>query len=373
MADVAATAGRRGAGMPGMPGHSRAVRWLRANLFSSWLNAAVSLALLYLLVKVGIALVSWAFVNAVWSVPGQNTQACRDAHGLGACWALIREKYRFILFATYPYEEQWREAAAILIFIGLYGVSSFRRFWRPWLLALWLAGIAASGVLLWGGLFGLPPVRTAQWGGLVITLILATFGIVFAFPLGVVLALGRRSRLPAVKAVCVGYIELIRGVPLVSVLFMASVMLPLFLPNGASINQLLRAQVAVILFLAAYLAEVVRGGLQAIPKGQYEAADALGLKYPQKTVLIVLPQALRIVIPPLVNLFIATFKDTALVSIIGIFDLLNAANKSTVDPAWQGYSIEAYIFISLIYFSFCFSMSRYSQSIEADFARARRR
>lgn len=370
MAEVAAMAGR---GPAAAPLRSRALRWLRANLFSSWLNGAVSLVLLYLLVKVGIAFVSWAFVNAVWSVPGQNTQACRDAHGLGACWALIHEKYRFILFATYPYEEQWREAAAILIVVALYVVSSFRRFWGAWLLVLWLAGIAAGGVLLWGGVFGLPLVRTAQWGGLIITLILATFGIAFAFPLGIVLALGRRSQLPAVKAVCVTYIELIRGVPLVSMLFMASVMLPLFLPNGVSINQLLRAQVAVVMFLAAYLAEVVRGGLQAIPKGQYEAADALGLNYPLKTVLIILPQALRIVIPPLVNLFIATFKDTALVSIIGIFDLLNAANKSTVDPAWQGYSIEAYIFISLIYFAFCFSMSRYSQGIEAEFAKVRRR
>jgi general L-amino acid transport system permease protein len=370
MADVAAVAGRRPAGALTQ---AAVVRWLRANLFSGWLSSAVTLVLFYVLAKAAIALVSWAFVNAVWIVPGQNTEACRAAHGLGACWALIHEKYRFILFGTYPYQEQWREGGACAIFIVLYVISAIRRFWRPWLLGVWLAGLVAIGILLWGGVLGLPPIRTDQWNGLVITLVLATFGIAFAFPLGIVLALGRRSHLPAVKTVCVIYIEMIRGVPLVSLLFMASVMMPLFLPSGVSINQLLRAQIAIVMFLGAYLAEVVRGGLQAIPKGQYEAADALGLNYLQKTTFIILPQALRLVIPPLVNLFIATFKDTSLVSIISVYDLLGAANKSTVDPAWTGYSIEAYVFISLIYFAFCFSMSRYSQHVEAEFATARRR
>lgn len=368
MTDIAANTGRKVTPVP-----SRAVQWLRANLFSSWTNTITTLVLVYLIVKAAIWFLSWALFNAVWTVPGQNTEACRAVHGTGACWALIHEKFRFILFGLYPYEQQWREGLAILIFIALYVISSQRRFWSLRLLYVWIVGLGAIGVLLWGGVLGLTPIGTDQWNGLVIALILATFGIAFAFPLGVILALGRRSRLPAVKAVCVVYIELIRGVPLVSLLFMSSVMLPLFLPNGVSIDKLLRAQVAVILFLGAYLAEVVRGGLQAIPKGQYEAADALGLNYPLKTLFIILPQALRIVIPPMVNLFIATFKDTSLVSIIAIYDMLATANKSTVDPNWTGYSIEAYVFISLIYFAFCFAMSKYSQRMEAEFSKAQRR
>ncbi len=352
---------------------TRAARWLRANLFSSWQNTAVTLVVLYFAAKAALGFLSWSLFNAVWTVPGNNTEACRATHGIGACWALIHEKYRFILFGTYPYEQQWREAVAILLFVLLYAVSSQRRFWNLRLVYIWTAGLVAIGVLLWGGVLGLPQVETERWGGFIITLILATFGIVLAFPAGVVLALGRRSQLPAIKAVCVVYIELIRGVPLVSLLFMASVMLPLFLPEGVTIDKLLRAQVAVILYLSAYLAEVVRGGLQAIPKGQYEAADALGLSYPQKTAFIILPQALRLVIPPMVNLFISLFKDTALVTIIGIYDLLNAAKNATVEPAWQGYSIEAFVFVSAIYFVFCFVMSKYSQGVEAEFAKVRRR
>jgi len=206
-----------------------------------------------------------------------------------------------------------------------------------------------------------------------VTLILATFGLAFGFPLGIVVALGRRSNLPAIRIVCVLYVELIRGVPLVSLLFMASVMFPLFLPEGINIDKLLRAQTAIILFAGAYLAEVVRGGLQALPKGQYEAADALGLSYWRKTGLIVLPQALRLVIPPLVNTFIGFFKDTSLVLIIGIFDLLTAAKTSVVEPAWQGFSLEVYVVVGTIYFVFCFAMSRYSQGLEAELNRHAKR
>jgi general L-amino acid transport system permease protein len=194
-----------------------------------------------------------------------------------------------------------------------------------------------------------------------------------AFPFGILLALGRRSRLPAVRAVCVTYIELVRGVPLITVLFMASVMLPLFLPSGMTIDKLLRAQIAFILFAAAYLAEVIRGGLQAIPKGQIEAADALGLHYWQRTRLIVLPQALALVIPPLVNTFIGMFKDTSLVIIIGLFDLLGTVNAALSDANWQGFNIEAYVVAAAIYFSFCFFMSRYSQTLEREFNKSRRR
>ena len=349
------------------------VGWLRANLFSSWISTAVTLVLLYFLVRWAIGFVEWGILNAVWSVPDNQTQACRDLKGTGACWAVITEKHRFILFGTYPYEEHWRPALCVLLFIGLYAVSAMRRFWRKELALVWLATLTAIGVLMWGGVFGLSYVPQERWGGLPITLILATFGLAFAFPLAILVALGRRSSLPAIKALCVLYVELIRGVPLISLLFMASVMFPLFLPEGMNIDKLLRAQIAIILFAGAYLAEVVRGGLQALPKGQYEAADALGLSYWQKTGFIILPQALRLVIPPLVNTFIGFFKDTSLVLIIGIFDLLTAGKTAIIEPAWQGFGVEVYLTVGAIYFVFCFAMSKYSQNLEAELNRHRRR
>jgi general L-amino acid transport system permease protein len=350
------------------------VQWARANLFNSWLSTAVTLLLLYFFLKGLAAFVSWGFINAIWTLPeAGKSQVCRDIKGIGACWALITEKHRFILFGTYPFDEQWRPLLVCVIFVALYIVSAIRRFWTKWLGLIWVVGLLSIGFLMWGGALGLRYVENERWGGLPLTLILATFGIALAFPLSIVLALGRRSHLPAIKALCVVYIELIRGVPLISLLFMASVMFPLFMPEGMTIDKLLRAQVAIIMFAAAYLAEVVRGGLQAIPKGQYEAAEALGLSYWKKTGFIILPQALRLVIPPLVNTFIGMFKDTSLVLIIGLFDLLNTAKTSIVEPQWVGFGVEAYIFVSLIYFIFCFAMSKYSQGIEADFAKNKHR
>jgi general L-amino acid transport system permease protein len=347
------------------------VGWLRANLFSGWLSTAVTLALGYFIIRWAIGFVDWAFVNAVWSVPNNQTQACRDMRGIGACWAVITEKHRFILFGTYPYEEHWRPALCVVLFVGLYIVSAMRRFWRKELALIWVGVLTLIGVLMWGGVLGLPYVPQERWGGLVITLILATFGLALAFPLAILVALGRRSQLPAIKVLCVVYVELIRGVPLISLLFMASVMFPLFLPEGMNIDKLLRAQLAIILFAGAYLAEVVRGGLQSLSKGQYEAADALGLSYWQKTGFIILPQALRLVIPPLVNTFIGFFKDTSLVLIIGIFDLLTAGKTAIIEPAWQGFGIEVYLTVGAIYFIFCFAMSKYSQSLEAELNRHR--
>ena len=349
------------------PASSGILGWLRANLFNSVFNTILTLLALYFLVMTIPAAFRWAFVDAIWSAP--NGQACR---GDGACWAFVGEKLRFILFGRFPYAEQWRALVVVLLFIGMIVASCDRRMWGQRLAFVWIGGLAIVGVLMWGGVFGLSYVDTMLWSGLPLTLILASVGMAFAFPLGVVLALGRRSELPAVRAICVAYIELIRGVPLITVLFMASVMLPLFLPTGMTIDKLLRAQVAIILFTAAYLAEVVRGGLQAIPKGQIEAADALGLGYWQRTRLIVLPQALAMVIPPLVNSFISTFKDTSLVIIIGLFDLLGTVNAALTDSAWQGFSAEAYIFAASIYFCFCFFMSRYSQMLEREFNKGRR-
>jgi general L-amino acid transport system permease protein len=313
-------------------------------------------------------IVRWAFIDAIWSAP--NGQAC---HSGGACWAFIGEKLRFILFGRYPIDQDWRQIAVVAIFLLMILAACDRRLWGRRLVILWFVGLSAVWVLMTGGILGLRHVETALWSGLPLTLILAIVGMLFGFPLGVLLALGRRSRLPAVRSICVGYIELVRGVPLITVLFMASLMLPLFLPAGFTIDKLLRAQVAFILFAAAYLAEVVRAGLQAIPKGQIEAADALGLSYIQRTRLIVLPQALTMVIPPLVNTFIGMFKDTSLVIIVSLFDLLGATEFALSDANWQGFAIEAYVFIAAIYWCFCFFMSRYSQLLEREFNRGKRR
>jgi general L-amino acid transport system permease protein len=343
----------------------RAIGWLRVNLFASISSTIVTLLLLFVLAKAAAGLVQWAFWNAVWSVPGSDTSACRAVHGLGACWAVIPEKLRFILFGTYPFDQQWRPALAMLGFIALFFVSSRRTWWRKELVLVWAAALTLIGLLMWGGIFGMPFVSQDRWGGLPVTLILATFGLALGFPLGIVVALGRRSKLPAIRSLSVLYVELIRGVPLISLLFMASVMFPLFMPDGVNVDKLLRAQVAFVLFAGAYLAEVIRGGLQAVPRGQHDAADALGLSYWKKNGLIILPQAIRHVIPPLVNTFIAFFKDTSLVLIIGIFDLLTTAKTAIIDPAWQSFSVEVYLFVALIYFAFCFAMSRYSASLEA--------
>jgi general L-amino acid transport system permease protein len=229
-----------------------------------------------------------------------------------------------------------------------------------------LGTLLIAGLLMMGGIFALPYVPTEQWGGLPLTLILSVVGIGGAFPLAIFLALGRRSSLPVIRSLSVVYIEIVRGVPLVSVLFMASVMLPLFLPEGITIDKVLRAQVGIILFASAYLAEAVRGGLQSVPRGQFEAADALGLSTAQKMRLIVLPQALRASIPPVVNQFIATFKDTSLVVIIGLYDLLTTTKTALADPPWRSYYVEAYITAGLIYFCFCFFLSRTSQRLERE-------
>jgi general L-amino acid transport system permease protein len=335
------------------------MKWLRENLFGGWASSLFTVLLLFLLWKALPPFIDWAFLDAIWR-PDAN--ACRA--GEGACWGFIAEKHRFILFGTYPYDQHWRPAIATVLLIGLWVFSAIRTFWKWWLVLVWFFGLTAIGILMWGGIFGMPYVENERWGGLILTLLLSTFGLAMAFPLSILLALGRRSDLPVIRALCVAYIELIRGVPLISLLFMASVMLPLFLPSGVTIDKLVRAEIAMVLFIAAYLAEVVRGGLQAIPKGQYDAAHALALPYWRRTWLIILPQALRISVPPLVNTIVAFFKDTSLVLIIGLFDLLSTIKISLTEPAWSGFGIEAYVFASLVYFVFCYAMSRYSRSFE---------
>ncbi len=351
-----------GAAPPSMP--QRTIEWVRANLFASFAGGVTTavLSLVGLLLAVRIA--DWAIVSAVWQAPPGDSGPCRAVQD-GACWALVGEKYRFMLFATYPFDEQWRPALACLALVSLYVASAIPAFWTRSLLLIWIAGLAVVAALMWGGVAGLSYVPQERWGGLPVTLLLSTFGILLAFPMGVLVALGRQARdLPAIRIMCVGYVELVRGVPLVSLLFMASFVFPLFLPEGATVDKLLRAQLALILFSAAYIAEVVRGGLQSVGPGQGEAATALGLGYWRIQLLVILPQALRSALPSLVNTFISIFKSTSLVLVVGIFDLLSAGKAAIVDPVWQGFGLEMFITISLIYFVFCFSMSKYSRYVE---------
>jgi general L-amino acid transport system permease protein len=335
------------------------IGWIRANLFNSPANSILTLLIFLFLFKIVPPFVKWAFIDCLWNSSGQQCKAVD-----GACWSVVTKNLRFILFGFYPWDEQWRPVMSIGILFGLFYYSRDRRHWNQRLGYIWLAGVLVMGVLMHGGIFGLAEVETANWSGICLTLLLSLFGLTAAYPLGVVLALGRRSRMPAIKSLCVVYIELIRGVPLISMLFMSSVMFPLFLPEGITVNKILRAQVAIIMFTAAYIAEVVRGGLQGIARGQYEAAESLGLDYYLKMRLIILPQALKIVIPPSVGILISAFKDTSLVVIIGLFDLLKTTQVTLANPEWMGFSTEAFIFIAILYFGGCFSMSNFSRDLE---------
>jgi general L-amino acid transport system permease protein len=278
---------------------------------------------------------------------------------------VIVEKFRLIIFGRYPFEEQWRPLVATLLLIGLIVVSCTRAFWKAWLAGVWVVVFALFFTIMFGGVFGLTWVETDRWGGLPLTILLSTLCMTAAFPIALVIALGRRSSLPAIKSVCTIYVELVRGVPLISVLFMASFMFPLLMPPGFNIDVLIRVMAGITLFAAAYMAEVIRGGLQAIPKGQIEAAATLGLSYWQTQRKIVLPQALAMVVPGVMNNFIATFMDTSLVTIVSLYELTGSMSLAlNSDANWRPFKIEGYLFIAIIYFIFCFSMSRYSKWIE---------
>ena len=335
------------------------IGWIRANLFNSPLNSIITLLILFCLYLVVPAFIKWAFVDCLWSSTGQECKATD-----GACWSVVTKNLRFMLFGFYPWDDQWRPVVSIGILIGLFYYTRDRSHWNRRLGTIWVAGILIMGVLMHGGILGLREVETTQWSGICLTLLLSLFGLTAAYPLGVILALGRRSRMPAIKSLSVVYIELIRGVPLISMLFMSSVMFPLFLPEGITVNKILRAQVAIILFTAAYIAEVVRGGLQGITRGQYEAAESLGLDYYLTMRLIILPQALKIVIPPSVGILISAFKDTSLVVIIGLFDLMKTTQVTLANPEWMGFSTEAFLFIAILYFMGCFSMTNFSRDLE---------
>ena len=337
------------------------IGWIRGNLFNNILNSILTLITLYILWQVIPPFIRWAFINSQWY---SSSEACRGAEG--ACWTVIPANIRFILFGFFPYELQWRPLLAMVLLVGLLFYSRDRRHWKKSLLYAWLAGLFIMGLLMKGGMLGLAPVESTQWGGLPLTLLLSVFGLAAAYPLGVILALGRQSQMPAIKSLCIIYIEMIRGVPLITLLFMSSIVFPLFLPEGVTVNVILRAQVAIIMFTAAYIAEVVRGGLQGMAAGQYEAAESLGLNYYQTMRLVILPQALKIVIPPTVSQLISALKDTSLVVIIALYDLLKTSQSVLSNPNWMAYSSELYIFVALIYFACCYFMSSYSRRLEEE-------
>lgn len=348
----------------------RGLRWLRRNLFNSWYNGLLTVVALWVLYRALAGAWRWGIDTAAFGTTPADCEAAA-----GACWAFVAGNRHLFMFGTYPFDERWRPllAAGLIAALALPGLSRgvrASRFYR----ALWLASPVVIFVLIHGaGGAKLPVIDTSFWGGLMLTLLMASTGMIFALPLGILLALGRQSEgLPLVHAVSVAYIEVIRGVPLISILFMASVMLPLFFPAGLTLDKLLRAQIGLVLFNAAYIAEVVRGGLQAIPRGQYDAARALGMSYLQATGLVILPQALRTVIPSLVGQLISLLKDTSLVTIIGLLDLVAIPNVATSNPIWLGNITEGYVFVALIYWVLCYSMSRYARGLEARLGVGRR-
>jgi general L-amino acid transport system permease protein len=358
---------------------SGAIGWLRRNLFSSALNIALTIVCALLIVWIVPPLVKFLIIDAVWDGTSRADCLPRPDHPeVGACWAFVIDRINFFTYGFYPIDERWR----VNVFFALlaFGVA-----WMAWLDAprrdlgviyFFVVIPVASLILLLGWpLIGLPKVPTTSWGGVLVTVVVSAIGIVFSLPIGIVLALGRRSKMPAVRLFSVIFIEFVRGVPLITVLFMASVMLPLFVPDTWSPDKLLRALVGVSLFASAYMAEVVRAGLQAIPKGQFEGAMAVGLSYWQTTRLVVLPQALKITIPNIVNTTIGLFKDTTLVFIVGIFDFLMTVESSRGDVNWATpvTSTTGYAFAAIFYLIFCYGMSRYARFVEARLAAGDRR
>jgi len=337
------------------------LRWVRENLVSTPFNTVVTAICIVGLLYFLPGFIEWALVDAVFAT--SDHKVCRAAEG--ACWAVIGEKHRPMFFGVYPYEEHWRLIIAVCIYIGAIVMTMMPKFWSYMILVpVWIFTLASTLTLMWGGTMGLTEVDTSQWGGLPLTMILFSGTLVIGFPLAILLALGRRSHMPAVKAVCVVFIESLRGVPLITILFVAVNVFPLFLPQGLEFDKLLRVVVGMAIFFACYEAEVIRGGLQAIPKGQYEAAEALGLGYWQIMIRIILPQALRICLPGIVNHIIAAFKNTSFVLIIGLFDILTATTAVMQDPEWRRFTLEAYMCVGFVYFMFCYALSKYSQLVE---------
>jgi general L-amino acid transport system permease protein len=338
------------------------LRWVLHNLLATPLDVAMTFLV--------IAFLFWAIPPFIhWAVLDANfigtTRA--DCTGTGACWVFISQKLSMFMYGFYPSEEVYRVNTVYALFFVFIFMFKYLNISSSKKLGIFLIYPIISFFIISGGYFGLPVIDTSDWGGLMLTLVVASTGIVISLPLGIVIAFGRRSKLPIINKLSVLYVEFIRGVPLITLLFMGSVILPLFFDEGIDFDKLLRALIVITLFQAAYVAEVIRGGLQAVPKGQYEAADSLGLTYWQKMLMVILPQALKVSIPNLVGVSIALFKDTTLLLIIGLFDLLAMVHLTTDDSHWLGFDVEGYVFITFIYWFFCFAMSKYSKVLEKRF------
>ena len=351
-----------------------ALGWVRRNLFASLTDSILTILALVVTVWFVYSALDFLLFQAVWTGSDRTVCATIVQGGVqpdgwkGACWAYVGDWSTQFLVGSYPRDELWRPIAVALLFVAFLIPLLIPKVPRKGLNAILLLIVlpVIAYVLLLGGWFGLSHVETSRWGGLMVTLILSFVGITVSLPFGILLAMGRRSKMPILKAACIGFIELMRGVPLITVLFMASVLLPLFLAPGTNFDKFLRALVGVSIFASAYMAEVIRGGLQAIPKGQYEGADSLGLNYFQKMTFIVMPQAIKLVIPGIVNTFIGMFKDTSLVSIINMYDLLGIVKASFGDAKWitPVTPLTGLIFAGFVFWIFCFGMSRYSAFIE---------
>ena len=345
---------------PAPSGTKGIIHWIKENLFSSITSSILTIISFYILYLVLPPLLNWMIFDATWSGTKE------EITGNGARWIFIFEKFNQFIYGFYPEELYWRPNLALAIFT-LY-IFLFKYFSDIKVKVFIVVSLPIiTYVLVAGGYFGLEHVETEKWGGLLLTVIVAAVGIVASFPIGILFALGRQSNMPIIKTISVMYIEFIRGVPLITLLFMSSVILPLFFPENMDFDKLLRALIGITLFQAAYIAEVVRGGLQAIPKGQYEAADSMALSYWQTMGLIILPQALKISIPNIVGSFISLFKDTTLILIIGLFDILAMVTLTNSDTNWLGFETEGYVFVTMIYWVICFSMSKYAKSIEDRF------
>jgi len=337
------------------------INTINKNLNSDWFNSILTLLSVFILLKFIPIILNWFIFDA--NFVGTTKEECT---GDGACWIFINVWLKRFTYGLYPDSETWRINLAFILLIFTIGVAYFSKPKIRTYIILFLLFVFPFIALnlISGDVAGLTYVETDVWGGLALTLIVSIFAIIFCFPLGVFLAMGRRSELPVIRYFSVGFIELWRGVPLITVLFMAANMFPLFLPEDIFLDKLIRCIIGIILFEAAYMAEVVRGGLQSLPKGQYEAAKSIGMGYWRMHLLVILPQALKIVIPGIANTFIALFKDTPLIFIVGLLELLGMIDLAKTNPKWLGFATEGYVFAALVYFIFCYGMSRYSQRLE---------
>ncbi len=334
---------------------------INTNFNSNNFNAVLTLIVIFALIKYIPPVLNWFFFDA--NFVGNTKEDCT---GEGACWVFVKVWFNRFVYGLYPDTEQWRINSAFIMLFALVGASFFvPAKLKKYLLIFLLFIYPIIGLkLISGGDFGLKYVETGAWGGLSLTFIVSAFALILCFPIGMFLALGRRSNLPAIRYTSIGFIELWRGVPLITVLFMSAVMFPMFLPDGTYVDKLIRVLIAITLFEAAYMAEVIRGGLQALPKGQYEAAKSLGMGYWRMHFLIILPQALKLVIPGIANTFLALVKDTPLIFVVGLLELAGMVNLAKTNPKWLGMAMEGYVFAGLVFWIICYAMSRYSQNLE---------